>query len=60
MGDLALMNSIKLNYKIDKIENYDVDTLINSWSPYKTVASLLFGNPLRKTIFIHNMLTLLK
>ena len=40
-GDLALMNSIKLNYKIDKIENYDVDTLINSWSPYKTVACLL-------------------
>ena len=40
-GDLALMNSIKSNYNIDKIENYDVDTLINSWSPYKTVASLL-------------------
>ena len=40
-GDLALMNSIKSNYNIDKMENYDVDTLINSWSPYKTVASLL-------------------
>ena len=35
------MNSIKSNYNIDKMENYDVDTLINSWSPYKTVASLL-------------------
>jgi len=40
-GDLALMNSIRLNYNIDKFDNYEIDTLINSWSPYKTVASLL-------------------
>lgn len=40
-GDLALINSIKLNYKIDKIEEYDIDNLINSWSPYRTVACLL-------------------
>ena len=40
-GDLALMNSIRLNYNIDKFDNYEIDTLIDSWSPYKTVASLL-------------------
>ena len=40
-GDLALMNSIRLNYNIDKFDNYKIDTLIDSWSPYKTVASLL-------------------
>jgi len=40
-GDLALMNSIRLNYNIDKFDNYEIDALIDSWSPYKTVASLL-------------------
>lgn len=40
-GDLALMNSIKLNYNIGQIENFDIDSLINSWSPYRTVACLL-------------------
>ena len=40
-GDLALMNSLKINYQID-IKNTDhVDKLIDKWSPYKTVASLI-------------------
>ena len=40
-GDLALMNSLKINYKIDLKNTDRVDKLIDKWSPYKTVASLI-------------------
>ena len=40
-GDLALMNSIKINYKIDIKDNNKLNSSTESWSPYKSVASLL-------------------
>ena len=50
-GDLALMNSLKINYQID-IKNADhVDGLINKWSPYKTVASLILWKSIEEKYF---------
>lgn len=50
-GDLALMNSLKINYQID-IKNTDhVDKLIDKWSPYKTVASLILWKSIEEKYF---------
>ena len=50
-GDLALMNSLKINYKID-VKNADhVDKLIDKWSPYKTVASLILWKSIEEKYF---------
>ena len=40
-GDLALMNSVKINYRIDIKDDNKLNSLTESWSPYKSVASLL-------------------
>ena len=50
-GDLALMNSIKRNYNIDLKQTNDLDKLIDSWSPYKTVASLLLWKSIEEGYF---------
>ena len=50
-GDLALMNSIKRNYNIDLNQTNDLDKLIDSWSPYKTVASLLLWKSIEEGCF---------
>ena len=50
-GDLALMNSLKINYQID-IKNTDhVDKLIDKWSPYKSVASLILWKSIEEKYF---------
>jgi len=50
-GDLALMNSIKINYKIDIKDEFNVDSLVESWSPYKSVASLLLWKSIEEKYF---------
>ena len=50
-GDLALMNSVKRNYNIDLKQTDVLDELINSWSPYKTVASLLLWKSIEEGCF---------
>ena len=40
-GDIALVNSVKINYRIDGIGDERFDEIINTWSPFKTIASLL-------------------
>ncbi len=50
-GDLALMNSIKRNYNIDLKQTDVVDKLIYTWSPYKTVASLLLWKSIEEGCF---------
>ena len=40
-GDIALVNSVKINYRIDDIADERFDEIINTWSPFKTIASLL-------------------
>lgn len=48
-GDLALINSIKKNY--GTIDKNEISKLTLSWSPYRTVASLLLWFSIEKNIF---------
>ena len=50
-GDLALMNSLKINYKIDIKDKLKVNSLVESWSPYKSVASLLLWKSIEEKYF---------
>ncbi|MAH82727.1 MAG: hypothetical protein CMC21_05710 [Flavobacteriaceae bacterium] len=50
-GDLALINSVKINYKINDLKKNSLDYLIDSWSPYKTVASLLLWKSIEEKVF---------
>ena len=50
-GDLALMNSVKVNYKIDIKDENQLNSLIESWSPYKSVASLLLCKSIEDRYF---------
>ena len=50
-GDLALINSVKINYDIDPKDHKTLDKLIHSWSPYKSVASLLLWKSIEEKIF---------
>ena len=50
-GDLALMNSIKINYKIDIKDEDQLNSLVESWSPYKSVASLLLWKSIEEKYF---------
>ena len=49
LGDLALINSIKKNYGTTDIN--EISKLTLSWSPYRTVASLLLWFSIEKNIF---------
>ena len=50
-GDLALMNSLKINYKIDIKNKKTVESIVNKWSPYKSVASLLLWKSIEEKYF---------
>ena len=50
-GDLALMNSLKVNYKIDIKNKKNVESLVNKWSPYKSVASLLLWKSIEEKYY---------
>ena len=50
-GDLALMNSIKINYKIDIKNDHKLNPLVESWDPYKSVASLLLWKSIEEKYF---------
>ena len=50
-GDLALINSIKINYKTDVTNHPNLDRIISSWTPYKTVASLLLWKSIEENYF---------
>lgn len=51
MGDLALINSVKINYKVNNLKKDSLNYLIDSWSPYKTVASLLLWKSIEEKVF---------
>ncbi len=50
-GDLALMNSIKVNYSLDINDSEKVDSLIKTWSPFKSVASLLLWKSIEERYY---------
>tara|TARA_B100001059_G_C17729207_1_gene525223 strand:- start:218 stop:835 length:618 start_codon:yes stop_codon:yes gene_type:complete len=51
LGDLALMNSLKVNYNINIKDKDDVESLIDLWSPYKSVASLLLWKSIEEKYY---------
>ena len=50
-GDIALINSVKKNYKMDDLKNSELDNLIKSWSPYNSTASLLLWKSIEEKVF---------
>ncbi len=50
-GDLALINSVKRNYGLDPLSNEVLDELIQRWSPYNTVASLLLWRSVEEKVY---------
>ena len=54
-GDLALINSIKVNYNISQLSDQKLDSLIKKWSPYNTIASLLLWKSIEEKIFYKKM-----
>ena len=52
-GDIALINSVKKNYKMDDLKNSELDSLIKSWSPYNSIASLLLWKSIEEKVFFN-------
>ena len=50
-GDLALINSIKVNYNINQLSDQKLDAFIKKWSPYNTIASLLLWKSIEEKVF---------
>jgi len=50
-GDLALLNSIKINYSLKDLSNQKLDTFIKKWTPFNTIASLLLWKSIEEKIF---------
>ncbi len=53
-GDLALINSIKVNYNISQLSDQKLDGFIKKWSPYNTIASLLLWKSIEEKVFYKN------
>ena len=51
-GDLALINSIKINYQINNLDNKKLDRIVEKWSPYKTIACLLLWKSIEENEFV--------
>ena len=52
-GDIALINSVKKNYKMDDLDNDKLNNLIKSWSPYNSTASLLLWKSVEDKVFFN-------
>ena len=52
-GDIALINSVKKNYKMDDLDNDKLNSLIKSWSPYNSTASLLLWKSVEEKVFFN-------
>jgi DNA-3-methyladenine glycosylase II len=50
-GDLALLNSIKTNYSLKDLSNKKLDSFIEKWTPFNTIASLLLWKSIEEKIF---------
>jgi len=49
--DLALINSIKINYNITELSDKKLDKLILSWKPFNSIASLLLWKSIEEKEF---------
>jgi DNA-3-methyladenine glycosylase II len=52
-GDIALINSVKKNYKMNVLKNTELDKLIKSWAPYNSTASLLLWKSIEEKVFFN-------
>ena len=52
-GDIALINSVKKNYKMGDLDNDKLNNLIKSWSPYNSTASLLLWKSVEEKVFFN-------
>ena len=52
-GDLALINSIKVNYNISELSDKKLNDFIKKWSPYNTIASLLLWKSIEEKVYFH-------
>ena len=52
-GDIALINSVKKNYKMNVLKNTELDKLIKSWSPHNSTASLLLWKSIEEKVFFN-------
>ena len=52
-GDIALINSVKKNYKMNVLKNTELDKLIKSWSPYNSTAYLLLWKSIEEKVFFN-------
>ena len=50
-GDLALLNSIKINYSLKDLSNQKLDSFIKKWTPFNTIASLLLWKSIEEKYF---------
>ena len=55
-GDLALLNSIKINYSLKDLSNQKLDSFIKKWTPFNTIASLLLWKSIEEKIFFKKSL----
>jgi len=51
-GDIALINSVKINYGIEKINDIKKNSL--KWKPYRSIASLLLWKSIENQIYYKN------
>ena len=49
--DLALINSIKKNYSIEKVGKSEIQKLTEKWSPYNSIACLLLWESIENQVF---------
>ena len=49
--DLALINSIKINYDINNLDKIKLNKLIKLWSPYNSIACLLLWESVENKFF---------
>ena len=59
-GDLALLNSIKINYTIKDLSNQKLDSFIKKWTPFNTIASLLLWKSIEEKIFFKKNTKMIK
>ena len=51
-GDIALINSIKVNYNLN--DHDEIKELTLKWKPYRSIASLLLWKSIENQVFINN------
>ena len=49
--DLALINSIKINYQYNNLDKKDLEKLIKKWAPYNSIACLLLWESVENKIY---------